>query len=90
MELVGVGFAVENFLSGMNGIGYDYDLGDTIDGTSLVDTTPDYKQFHFSACHKRSIVNGLGERVIHYVDVRDRCSNIVFDASICYHEGGLG
>ena len=69
MELVGVGFAVKNFLSSMHGIGYDYDLGDTIDGAGLVDTTSDCKQFSFSACHKRSMVNSLGERVIHYVDV---------------------
>jgi len=71
MELVGVGFVVKNFLSGMNGIGYDYDLGDTIDGAGLVDTTSDCKQFCFSACHKRSMVNGPGERAIRYVDVQD-------------------
>ena len=52
MELVGVGFAVKNFLSGMYGIGYDYDLRDTIDGAGLVDTTPDCKQFSFGACYK--------------------------------------
>ena len=90
MELVGVGFIVKNFFSCMNGIGYDYDLGDTIDGAGLVDTTPDCKQFCFSACHKRSMVNGLGERAIRYMDVRDQCSNVVFDASIRYHKGRLG
>ena len=47
-----MGFVVENFLSSVNGIGYNYDLGDTIDGAGLVDTTPDCKQFYFSACHK--------------------------------------
>ena len=52
MELVGVGFAVENFLSGVYGIGYDYDLGDIIDGAGLVDTTSDCKQFSFGACYK--------------------------------------
>ena len=62
-------FTVENFLSSMNGISYDYDLGDTIDGAGLVDTTPDCKQFSFGACHKQSMVNGLGERVIRYVDM---------------------
>jgi len=90
MELVGVGFVVKDFLCSVNGIGYDYDLGDTINRTGLVDTTPDCKQFCFSACHKRSMVNSLGERAIHYVDVQDRCSNIVFDTSIHYHEGRLG
>ena len=71
MELVGVGFIVENFLSSMNGISYDYDLGDAIDGAGLVDTIPDCKQFCFSACHKQSMVNGLGERAIHYVDMQN-------------------
>ena len=85
-----MGFAVKNFLSSVNGIGYDYDLGDTIDEAGLVNTTPDCKQFCFSACHKRSMVNSLGERAIRYVDVRDQCSNVVFDASIRYHKGRLG
>jgi len=67
MELVGVAFIVKIFLSSVNGISYDYDLGDTIDGAGLVDTTPDCKQFCFSACHKQSMVNGLGERAIRYV-----------------------
>ena len=66
-----MGFAVENFLSSVYGIGYDYDLGDTIDGAGLVDTAPDCKQFSFSACHKQSMVNSLDERVVRYVDVQD-------------------
>ena len=69
MELVEVGFSVKNFLSNMYRIGYDYDLGDTINGAGLVDTTSDCKQFSFGACHKQSMVNGLGERVICYVDM---------------------
>ena len=71
VELVGVGFAVEDLLSSMNGIGYNYDLGYAIDGTGLVDTTSDYEQFNFSACYKRSVVDCLGERTIRYVDVQD-------------------
>ena len=64
-----MGFAVENFLSSVYGIGYNYDLGDTIDGVGLVDTTPDCKQFSFGACHKQSMVNSLDERVVRYVDM---------------------
>ena len=66
-----VGFAVEDLLSSVNGISYDYDLGYAIDGTDLVDTIPDCEQFSFSACYKRSMVDCLGERMICYVDVRD-------------------
>ena len=80
-------FTVKNFLCSVNGIGYDDDLRNNIIGTGLVDTTPDGKQFCLRAYHEWSMVCCFGERMIHYVDVRDRCSNIVFDASICYHEG---
>ena len=90
VELVGVGFTVKDLLSGVNGIGYDYDLGYAINGIGLVDTTPDCEQFGFSACYKQSVVDCLGERTIRYVDVQDRCSNVVFDASIHYYECRLG
>ncbi len=52
VELERVGSAVKNFLCSVNGIGYNYDLGDGIVGTGLVDTTPDCEQFCFSACHE--------------------------------------
>ena len=52
VELERVGSTVKNFLCSMNGISYDYDLGDSIVGTGLVNTTPDCKQFCFSACYK--------------------------------------
>ena len=71
MKLIGMRFTIKNFLSGVYGISYNYDLGDTIDGAGLVDTAPDCKQFSFSACHKQSMVNSLDERVVRYVDVQD-------------------
>ena len=49
----------------MDGIGYDDDLRDEIVGVGLVDTTPNGKQFHLSACHEWSMMNCFGERVIH-------------------------
>ena len=64
VKLKRVGFIVKNFLCSMNGIGYDDDLQDDIVGTSLVDTTSDCKQFCFSACHERRMVNCFGERTI--------------------------
>ena len=74
----------------MNGISYDDNLEDVIDGAGLVDTTPDSEQFHLCACHERSMVNCFGERTICRVDIRDGRSNIVFNASICYHKGCIG
>ena len=90
MKLERVEFTVENFLCSVYGISYDYDLRDDIIGVGLVDTTPDCKQFCFSTCHVRSMMDYFDERAIRYVNVRDQCSNVVFDASICYHEGSLG
>jgi len=57
-------FAIENFLCHVNGISYNDDLGDIIDGAGLVDTTPDSKQFRLCACHEQSMVNCFGERTI--------------------------
>ena len=52
VKLVRMRFTVKNFLSSVNGIGYDDDFKDNIIGTGLVNTTPDGKQFHLSTCHK--------------------------------------
>jgi len=50
MKMIGMGIAVENFLSGVDGISYNDDLQDVILGAGLVDAAPDGEQFHFSAC----------------------------------------
>ena len=41
VELIWMGVAVENFLSGMNGISYDDNLCDIFFRAGLVDATPD-------------------------------------------------
>ena len=64
VELERVRFASENFLCRVNGISYDDDLGDIINGVGLVDTTPDSEQFHLCTCHEQSMVNCFGERMI--------------------------
>jgi len=65
VELVGMEVTVKNFLSGMNGISYDDDLRDIILRAGLVDATSDGEQFGFSACYKRSVIDGFGEGTIH-------------------------
>ena len=90
VELERVRFAIENFLCHVNGISYDDDLGDVIDGAGLVDTTPNSEQFRLCACHEWSMVNCFGERTIRWVDMRNGRSNIIFNASICYHKGCMG
>jgi len=52
MYLERVRFAIENLLCCVNRVCYNDDLGDIIHRAGLVDTTPDSKQFHFSACYK--------------------------------------
>ena len=64
VELERVRFAIKNFLCHVNGISYNNDLGDIIDGAGLDDTTPDSEQFHLCTCHERSMVNCFGERTI--------------------------
>ena len=64
VELERVRFASKNFLCHVNGISYDDDLGDIINGVGLVDTTPDSEQFHLCTCHEQSMVNCFGERTI--------------------------
>ena len=64
MKLVGMGVAVENFLSSVNRISYDDDLQDVILGAGLIDAVPDGKQFGFSACYKQSMMDSFGERTI--------------------------
>jgi len=65
VELVGMGVTVKNFLSSMNGISYNDDLQDVILGAGLVDAVSDGKQFSFSACYKRSVMDSFGEGTIH-------------------------
>jgi len=65
VELVGMEVTVENFLSSMNGISYDDDLQDVILGAGLVNATSDGEQFGFSACYKRSVMDGFDEGTIH-------------------------
>ena len=69
MKLERVGFTVKNFLCGMYGISYDYDLRDNIVGAGLVDTTPNCEQFCFGACHIQSMMDCFDKRVICYVNV---------------------
>jgi len=64
MKMIGMGVAVENFLSGVDGISYDDDLRDVILGAGLVDAAPDGEQFRFSACYKRSMMDGFGKGTI--------------------------
>ena len=76
---------IKDSLGHMDGVSYDDDFGDIINSTCLVDTTSNSEEFSFSTCYKRSMVNSLDERLIGNMYMRNGCSNIVLDASICDH-----
>ena len=79
--------AIEDFSGHMDGVGYDDDFGDIINGACLIDTASDSEKFGFSTCYKRSMVNSFDEWLVGRVNVRNRCSNIVLDAGIGDHKG---
>jgi len=76
---------IKNFpCSVVDGVRNDNDLRDDFIGAGLIDATPYGEEFHLRACHKRYMMDCLGEQTICNVYVRYRCSNIIFDAGISY------
>jgi len=55
---------VKYFLSSMNGVGDDDNLGDISSGCGLVDTASNSKHLGFCTCDKCSIMESLDERLI--------------------------
>ena len=57
MNLEGMSIAIEDFLSRVNRVGYDNNLGDIVDGASLIYATSDSKQLCLRGCYEGSVVN---------------------------------
>ena len=89
MGLVGVRFAVEYYLCSVDGVCYNDDLWDVIFEAGLVDTASDGEQFRLHTCYKHCMVYCFGEWLVRYVNVWNRCSNVVLDASICDYKSSL-
>ena len=70
----------------MNGVGDNDDFGNIFFTTCLVNATSNSKEFSFCTGDKGHMMNRLDQRVIMNVNVRDRCGNVVFDASISYND----
>jgi len=85
VDLILVRAIIKDFLGHMDGVGYNDDFGNIIGSACLVDTTSDNKEFSFSTCYERSVVDSLDEQLIGNMYIRDGCSNIVLDASIHDH-----
>jgi len=74
--------AVKNFPRSMDGVSYDDDFGDGFVGAGLINTAPNGKELRLHTSYKRSMMYSLCDRPVSDMDVRYRCSNVVFDASI--------
>ena len=55
---------VKYFLSSMNGVGDDNNLGDISSGCGLVDTVSNSEHLGFYTCNKCSMMESLDERLI--------------------------
>jgi len=73
---------VKYSLSSMNGVSDDDNLGDIRLGCSLIDATSNSKHLGFCASYECSMMDSLNERLIGDVYVRDRCSDVIFDATM--------
>jgi len=69
MDLVGMYITVEYSFGHVYGVGYDNYLGDIIDGTRLVDTTFDSKEFSFCTCDKGSVMNCFDNWLVKRMDM---------------------
>ena len=82
MNLVQMGWWVENLFSHVNWICDDNDFWNIVVICSLIDTTSDSKQFSFCACDVNCMIKSFCNRSVVDVCVRYRCCNVVFNTSI--------
>ena len=78
VELIWVGFTVKDFLCSVNGIGNEDNFGYVFFAAYLVDTTSDGKKFCFIARDICCMVNHLCQKVVVYMHMRYRCSDVFF------------
>ena len=71
----------------MNGISDDDNLGYIVGVCSLVDATPDSKEFCFSARDKNHMMYRLCKGFVVCVYVHDRSSDIVLNSYIKSYDG---
>ena len=71
----------------MNRISDDDDLRNAITIWGLVDTIPDSKKFHFGTGNVNHMVGSLDDGTIVGMHMRNRYSNVVFNAGIYNYNG---
>ena len=85
VDLIWMGLGIEYLLSHMNGVSDDNDFRDVFFAASLADATSNSEKFHFCAGDRGHMMNHLDQRLVTYVDVRDRSGDVILDASIGYY-----
>jgi len=77
-----MGLSIEYLLSCVNGVGDDDDFGDVFLVADLINAASDNKEFCFSAGDEGHMMNCFDQRLVMYVDVRNRSGNIILDAYV--------
>ena len=86
IDLIWMEFIVEYLFCCMDGVGDNDDFGNVFLAICLVDTTSNGKELYFCASDESCIVNHLNQRMVTYVNVQYRCSDVILDASIYYDD----
>ena len=74
--------AIKNFLHCVDGVSYDNDFGDGFVGVGLINAAHNGKELCLCTGYERSIMYSLCDQLISDMDMRYRCSDVIFDASI--------
>ena len=81
--------AIEYELCSVNGVSNDDYFGNIFLVASLVDSASYSKKFHFQTCYKHHMMNCFYKREVGLINVCNRCSYVVLDASISYNESSI-
>ena len=74
--------AIKNFPHNVDRVSYDNDFGDGFVGAGLINAAHNGKELRLCTSYKHSMMYSLCDWPISNMDVRYKCSNVVFDASI--------
>jgi len=74
--------AVKNFPHSVDGVSYDDDFGDGFVGAGLINAAPNGKELCLCTSYKCGMMYSLCDQPISNMDMRYRCSDVIFDVSI--------
>jgi len=74
--------AIKNFPCSMDRVSYDNDFGNGFVRADLINATPNGKELRLCTSYEHSMIYNLCDWPISDMDMRYKCSDIIFDASI--------